>query len=305
MAEFEASKLFSVKGLVAIITGGGSGLGAVMARALDANGADKVFILGRREQNLKEVAAQAINKSIIPVTADVTSKESLQAAYDAISKETDHVDLLVANSGIMGPSISPGAPGKPAGSTPTLSELRDHLWATPMEDFSNVFNVNISGTFYTVLAFIPLLQAADQKRPPPVPGKLSPPKPQVVITSSIGGFSRIAAFSPAYSISKSATNYMIKSLSTMLVKYGIRVNGIAPGLYYSEMAAPAFEAHNAVGAGISDGSLPPEFIPITRGGSSEDIASIILWMAGAGGGYLSGNIVVSDGGRLSTVPSTY
>ncbi|KAJ9205593.1 hypothetical protein DTO271D3_2470 [Paecilomyces variotii] len=304
MAEFEASKLFSVKGLVAVVTGGGSGLGAVMARALDANGASKVFILGRREQNLKDVAAQAINKSIIPITADVTSKESLQAAYDTIAKQTDYVDLLVANSGIMGPSISPGQPGTPAG-TQTLSELRDHLWATPIEDFSSVFNVNISGTFYTVLAFIPLLQAALEKRPAPVPGKLSPPKPQVIITSSIGGFSRIAAFSPAYSMSKAATNHMVKSLSTMLVKHDIRVNGIAPGLYYSDMAAPAFEAYNAVGGGVSDGSIPREFVPIARGGASEDIAGIIVWMAGAAGGYMSGNIVVSDGGRLSMVPSSY
>lgn len=274
-----------------------------MARALDTNGASKVFILGRREQSLKDVAAQAINKSIIPITADVTSKESLQAAYDAISKQTDHVDLLVANSGVMGPRIDP--PSKQAGGTPSLTELRDHLWATPMEDFNKVFEVNITGTFYTVLAFLPLLQAANEKRPAPVPGKLSPPKAQVIITSSIGGFSRIAAFSPAYSLSKSATNYMIKSLSTLLVKHDIRVNGIAPGLYYSEMAESLFREHNAVGTGVSDGSLPRDIIPITRGGAPEDMAGIILWMAGAAGGYLSGNIVVSDGGRVSIMPSSY
>jgi Dehydrogenases with different specificities (related to short-chain alcohol dehydrogenases) len=230
-----------------------------MARALDANGASKVFVLGRREQNLKDVAAQAINKSIIPITADVTSKESLQAAYDSIAKETDHVDLLVANSGVMGPSINP--PSKQAGGTPTLSELRDHLWATPMEDFSQVFHVNITGTFYTILAFLPLLQAANEKRPAPVPGTLSPPKAQVIITSSIGGFSRIAAFSPAYSLSKSATNYMVKSLSTLFVKHDIRVNGIAPGLYYTDMAESLFKAQNAVGTGITDGSLPRDIIP--------------------------------------------
>jgi len=61
MASFDASNLFSVKGMVYVITGGGSGLGETMALALNANGASKVFILGRREASLKKVAAQAVS----------------------------------------------------------------------------------------------------------------------------------------------------------------------------------------------------------------------------------------------------
>jgi NADP-dependent 3-hydroxy acid dehydrogenase YdfG len=60
MSNLEASQLFSVKGLVCVITGASSGLGAVMAHALDVNGAAKVYVLGRREIKLKQVASDAV-----------------------------------------------------------------------------------------------------------------------------------------------------------------------------------------------------------------------------------------------------
>ncbi|KAH6662063.1 short chain dehydrogenase/reductase family [Halenospora varia] len=303
MAHLEVSKLFSVKGLVAVITGGGSGLGRTMARALEVNGASKVFIIGRQEQRLKETAASAISGSIIPVPGDVTSKESLQAAYDTIVSQTDHIDLLVANSAILGPSANPKS--KPDGSKPTLSELRDHLWSIPMEEFTNISHVNVTGAFYTILAFLPLLEAANKKRPAPIPDIVSPPKPQIIITSSIAGFLRIAYCHVSYHLSKAAVTHMVKMLATTLVQYDIRVNGLAPGLYHSDMALPFYELYGVHGNGITDGSFPRDLIPITRGGSEEDMAGMILWMAGAAGGYLNGNIVVSDGGSLSIIPSTY
>lgn len=202
----------------------------------------------------------------------------------------------------MGPQ---NPPPKPDGSKPTLSELRDHLWATPMEDFTQVSHVNVTGVFYTVLAFLPLLQAANEKRPAPVPGTLSPPRPQVIVTSSIAGFSRIAPFGFAYSLSKAGVNHPIKVLASLLIQYDIRVNGIAPGMYHTEMAVPMFELHGAEGKGISDGSMPRHVIPLTRGGADEVLAGMVLWMASAAGGFLNGNIVVSDGGRLSVIPSSY
>ncbi|KAL2002493.1 hypothetical protein VTN02DRAFT_6668 [Thermoascus thermophilus] len=300
-AHLESSKLFSVEGLVAVITGGGSGLGRTMALALDANKASKVFIIGRREQALKETAAAATNGTVIPVVGDVASKESLQAAYDEVASRTDHIDLLIANSGI----ISPMDPRTPDGSTPTLRELRDLLWSVPMEDFTRASHVNVTGAYYTVLAFLPLLEAANEKRMAPVPGELSPPRPQVILTSSVAGFSRLASFGTAYSLSKAAVNHLVKMLASRLAPYDIRVNGIAPGLYHTDMAAPMFAAHGVVGRGVTDGSLPRTMVPLTRGGSDQDLAGMILWMAGAAGGYLNGNIVVSDGGRLGSIPATY
>ncbi|KAK3942746.1 3-oxoacyl-reductase [Diplogelasinospora grovesii] len=300
MANLQASTLFSVNGLVAVVTGGGSGLGRSMTLALDANGASKVFIVGRREDKLRETAALATRGSVIPIAGDVTSKESLQAVYDQIALQTDHIDLLVANSGIMGPQ-----PGFPPGKL-TLAELQKNLSERPMEDFSQVFRVNVTGAFYTAVVLLPLLDAANTKRAPVVPGVLSPARPQIVIMSSVAGYARDASVGGVgYNSSKAAVNALIKMLSTTLAPYHIRVNGIAPGPYYSEMTAGTFGKLGLLGQGLSEGSIPAGFIPLTRSGGEEDIAGIILWLAGAAGGYVNGNIVITDGGRVAVTPSTY
>ncbi|KAK1141672.1 hypothetical protein N8T08_008770 [Aspergillus melleus] len=272
-----------------------------MAHTLSANGASKVFIIGRRLQALQETAAQGTNGTIIPITADISSKESLEAAYKTISAQTDHVNLLIANSGILGP-LARAPPTKPDGSRPTLSEVREALWSIPPEDFTKTFDVNVTGSYYTVLAFLPLLEAANKRRPAPQKNVLSAPTAQVIITSSIAGFNRVVPFSIAYNTSKAAVNHLVKVLATLLTGYDVRVNGIAPGLYLSEMSADSFGENDK---GISDGSFKREMIPLTRAGGEEDIGGLVLYMAGAAGGYLNGNITVTDGGRLSVLPSSY
>ncbi|KAI5457061.1 short chain dehydrogenase/reductase family [Mariannaea sp. PMI_226] len=304
MERLESTKLMSVRGLVAVITGGGTGLGRTMANTLDINGASNIFIIGRREDRLRETAASAINGSIIPVTGDITSKESLQAAYDTIASQTDHVDLLIANSGTTGRPYTDQEP-KSDGSKPQLSELRDKLWSLPMEEFSHVSNVNVTGTFYTILAFLPLLEAANKKRPAPEQHILSPPRPQIIVISSAAGFIRFTPVNMEYHLSKAAVNYMIKLLATTFAEYNIRVNGIAPGFYYSDMSVAFYKSQGIQDKGITDGSFSRNLIPITRGGSEEDIAGLILYMAGAAGGNLNGSIILSDGGSLSIFPSTY
>ncbi|KAB8071366.1 hypothetical protein BDV29DRAFT_179295 [Aspergillus leporis] len=292
----DASNLFSVKGIVAVITGGGTGLGRTIALALDANHAAKVFILGRREEPLHETASQATNHSIIPLVADITSQESLENAYRTVADQTTHIDLLFANSGTSGPSAH--IPPKADGSPPTLAEFRDHHWGYSMNEFSNTFNVNVTGTQYTILAFLPLLDEANKRRPKPVQNELAAPHPQVIVTSSIAALvNRPAGL--AYSFSKAALLNLVKSFAANLAPYQIRVNGIAPGLFYSEMAKHLFEKKGVPGRGISDGSFTTDFIPLTRAGDDVDIAGTIMWMASWSGGYLNGEMIVLDGGRTA------
>ncbi|KAJ5945760.1 hypothetical protein N7454_002599 [Penicillium verhagenii] len=302
MSHLQSSELFSVKGRIAVITGGGSGLGRIIARALAVNGASKVFILGRREDSLHETVARSPGGIVIPVQCDVTSKDSLDAAYANIAAQTTHVDILFANSGIMGPIMRSPQP-KADGSLPSLTEVRNELYNIPMGEFTNVMDVNVTGAYYTVLAFLPLLDAANKRRAAPQAGVLAAPTAQVVITGSIAGFNRKPPFSFAYNASKAAVHHLIKMLSTSFTSYDIRVNGISPGLYYSEMAEHAFGG--VEGGGISDGSFPRKTIPLSRGGSEQDLAGLVVWMASASGGYLNGNIIVTDGGRLAAVPATY
>lgn len=86
MSKFDAAQLFSVNGLVAVVTGASSGLGEVMAHALDVNGAAKVFILGRRESKLQEVAAKAVRNdydvpSLIFSPLEPKAAKRLQGPY--------------------------------------------------------------------------------------------------------------------------------------------------------------------------------------------------------------------------------
>lgn len=79
--------LFNVQGLVAVVTGGGSGLGSYAARALDANGAKAVYIVGRRENALQEAAKTAVNGSIKVIVGDVSDKSSLIKIVEQVRQE--------------------------------------------------------------------------------------------------------------------------------------------------------------------------------------------------------------------------
>lgn len=275
-----------------------------MARALGANGASKVFVLGRRDESVHETAAQVPAIPVIPVQCDVTSKESLDAAYEAVAAQTTHVDVLFANSGSMGPMMRVPPPN-PDGSAVSLEDVRDSLYNVPMQEFTKVLDVNVTGAYYTVLAFLPLLDAANKRRAPPQTGVLTSPSAQVVITSSIVGFLRQPTFSFAYNASKAATTHLVKMLSSTLSPYHIRVNGITPGLYHTEMSDYAFEKLHVEGSGISEGSFSPGLIPLTRGGADQDFAGLIVWMVSASGGYLNGAVMLTDGGWVGSVPAVY
>ncbi|GLB00207.1 hypothetical protein AtubIFM57143_009253 [Aspergillus tubingensis] len=299
MSQFNAAQLLSVEGLVVVLTGGGTGLGRSTALALAENGAAKVFILGRREDVLQETVSLGKKDTIIPVQADITSKESLQAAYETVAAQTDHVDLLIANSGYGGLPMAPPKP-KPDGSIPSLAEFRDHLWSSPEEDFGKLMEINVKGTFFTVVAFLPLLNAANERRPAPVMDQLPTPKAQVIIVGSVAGHFRVVPYSIAYNISKGAVHHLIKTLSNILTPYDIRVNGIAPGLFPSEMTKTAF---GITKSSAMDGAFPKSELPPGRTGRHEEFAGLVLWMASPSGAYANGNITIIDGGWLSTLPS--
>ena len=95
MDSTDPSKLFSVKGMVVCITGGGTGIGLMMTKAFANNGAAKVYIVGRRREKLQEAAKVSSHGNIIPVVGDVTSKESLCEVAEQIKKEVGYVNLLI------------------------------------------------------------------------------------------------------------------------------------------------------------------------------------------------------------------
>ncbi|WPG99561.1 Hypothetical protein R9X50_00237800 [Acrodontium crateriforme] len=310
MVNNKAADLFNVNGLVAVITGGGSGLGKYAARALDANGAKAVYIVGRREEALREVAKGARN--IIPIVGDVTSKESLEKVAEQVSKEQGYVNLLFANAGVIGPIVKKSLPEKGSGldGRPSIDEMQKALWGPSMEEFTNTSHVNCTGVFYTAVAFMALLDAGNKQQNVAQDS-------QIIVTTSIAGFSRELASGFSYSASKAGLTHLVKMLSTSFAqnRYRIRCNLIAPGLYPSEMTGDGL-VKNGRFSRADDGSryadafdgaylLKPEVAPGERTGSEQDFAGVILFMASQAGSYLNGETLVTDGGRLSQLPATY
>lgn len=296
----DTAGVFRVDGMVAVITGGGTGIGFHMAKALARAGAKKVYILARRKEVLEE-AAKA-HESLHPLVCDVASKESLQAAVDAVTKESGYVNLVIANSGIIGA-------GTHFDPNMTVSELKQRLFNdTSMDEFTQTMHINVTGAYFTMLAFLELLDAGNKNAlkggfgAPLTEGSDVPSiQSQALFTSSIAGYSRSRLSLPAYSASKSAISHLTKHASTNLAPYGIRVNAMAPGLFPTEMGL------GLVGDRDPSKEDPSElrFIPARRFGGEEDMAGTVLYLASRAGAFCNGLILVNDGGSLSTVPSGY
>ncbi|OBT55771.1 hypothetical protein VE04_03227 [Pseudogymnoascus sp. 24MN13] len=280
MSNLDAAQLFSVKGLVAVVTGASSGLGEVMAHALDVNSATKVFILGRRESKPREVASKAKNGSLILLVCDVTSKESLGAAVSTIEKQTPFINLLIANSGYLG-EVSGMVP-RPAEQTPFLVNFK-----------------RSSGSYFIFLAFLGLLGAGNTHSDSI--GKSGLLQSQFISTTSFGGLCRAEAPSYVYNASKAALNHLTKTLSSEYTKHSIRANAIALGTFVTEMT----EAYTPEGDISVVGSLPWQAIPATRAGTEEDIAGAVLYLASRAGAFVNGCILLPDGGMLSVRPGSY
>ncbi|KAM0322294.1 hypothetical protein ACHAQA_009583 [Verticillium albo-atrum] len=282
----QAGHLFSVPGLVAVITGGGTGIGRMITTALARNGAARVYILGRRESILQETAA-ALGPNVIPLVCDVSSKASLKEAVARVEKEAGSINLLLCNAGIGGPQVKAPTEGMSAGEW--AAQHFDH----PQEAYTQVFDVNVSAVWYTTMAFLDLLDKGNKARN-------VEQSSQVIVTSSIGAFNKTAPGGWAYGQSKAAVTLLSKHLAAVLPRWDIRSNCIAPGLFPSEMAAPIVKLYTGEGK-----SIPKEMVPMQRMGDDQDMAGVVLFLASRAGAYSNGALIKLDGGRLENFPSTW
>ncbi|KAJ7083020.1 hypothetical protein C8R44DRAFT_652410 [Mycena epipterygia] len=316
--------LFDVEELVVVITGGGSGIGSMMAAALENNGAT-VYIVGRRLDLLQKTARE-INKhdKIIPLEGDVTDRDSLLSLVDAVKTRHGYIDLLINNAGIVRnlydhPLPSPGdlssisnplsPPGSP-GSTPSVPSIKSFqasLWDSGSpEGFAETFATNVTSVYYTTVAFLDLLHQGNVRKHNkfsfPMTGLSRPPhySSQVLSVSSSGGFRLDAKIlSLSYTLAKSACTHLGKLLANLLAPWGIRSNVLAPGVFPSEMTTGIIP-----GVGLGPGTFI-DSVPLKRAGTEEEMAGAILFLASRSGAYVNGAVWLVDGGRIGSVPSSY
>ncbi|KAL1611838.1 hypothetical protein SLS60_000059 [Paraconiothyrium brasiliense] len=175
-----------------------SRIGAMFAKTLATNHASKVYILGRRASPLETVASHA-PEIIVPIQCDITSKDSLSAAVSRVEKDSGFVNCVIANSGATGPDMY----GLPKDRKPNLEEVQKYLWDTPMADFTQAFEVNATACFYTLVAFLGLLEKGNESEVARNIGV----KSQFIVTGSIGAMSRRPGMGFAYAGSKMAVGY--------------------------------------------------------------------------------------------------
>jgi len=286
----QASKLFSMNGKVAVVTGGGSGIGLMTAQALSANGA-KVYIVGRNTEKLETASKEhePDQGEIIPIgNIDVTKKADLEKVVKQIEEKDKCIHLLVANAGIGGPKAEPDK--EDAG------ELKDKLWeAESVEEWNETYSTDVTSVYFTTVAFLPLLQAAIKPK-----GSGEKFSSSVITTSSMSGIMRHAQGHFAYNAAKGATVHLTKLMSAEFMKAGVRVNSVAPGYFPSEMTTKTSDDRQK-----SD--LPAEkvadkgHVPQMRGGRDEEMSRAMLMLAT--NTYVNGQILVVDGGVLNTISS--
>ncbi|KAI0886557.1 NAD(P)-binding protein [Annulohypoxylon maeteangense] len=275
----EPNDLFGVKGLVVVITGGGTGIGLMMTKALESNGAI-VYIIGRNQEVLDKAAGTARHGNIRTIQGDVTNKADLERAVAEIKSAVGYVNVVIANSGRSGPNA------REMLSENNISKFRDLLLGLDTTEFTNTYAVNTTGVFNTVVAFLELLDAGNKcglKQ-----------RSQVIATASIGAYVRTPVAGYAYGPSKAAVVQMMKQFATSLVPFNIRSNILAPGFFPSDMTT-----------GVQTLVQDKKFVPEQRYGDSEDMAGAIMFLVSRAGAYLNGNVIVNDGGRLGIVPSSY
>jgi len=293
-----AKTVYDVSGRIALVTGGGTGIGLMIAKTLAANGA-KVYVGSRRgevTQGSAEEHGPKADGHMIPLELDVTDKGSIKNAVQIIQKNEGKLDLLFNNAGQSGPK-------SPFFTDESAPENKDpHTLGTAMfdaEDFqewNDLYTINTSSIFFVTTAFLGLLHKASEERGAWSAG--------IINTSSISGQMKRSQNHFAYNSAKAATIHLTKMFSTELALKNIpvRVNSIAPGMFPSEMTdhqgkeLPADKV-DAIGKGITG-------VPMRRGGVETDVAGAALFLASPASYYITGQILTVDGGYIATNPAT-
>ncbi|GAA5998217.1 SDR family NAD(P)-dependent oxidoreductase [Rhodotorula paludigena] len=299
-AHFAASRLFSVKGLVAVVSGGGTGIGLMATQALAANGA-RVYIVGRRQEALDNVVKtynQGVEGEIIALPGDVTSKDDVKRLAAEVKQREGGLHLLVNNAGIAGPKTKVS---KDDDSVETWSQK---LLEEPVEGWDDVFRTNVTNIFLMTSAFLPLL--AKFTYGGDAAGRAIYEKYQtgVINIASISGLTKLSQSHFAYNASKAAATHLTRMMSTEFAHTGVRINSINPGVFPSEMTGSGSDENNKT-------SLEGEFDPSSmnlmakRAGSEEDMGGTILYLASRAGQYTTGTYIPVDGGALAANPSAY
>lgn len=254
------SDLFSISGKVAVVTGGSRGIGLMIARGFVDAGVARVYISSRKAEVCEQVAAE-LGETCVAIPGDLSTESGTAAVAAEIAEREEKVHILVNNAGAAW-----GA----------------DFDSFPMEAFDRVWNVNVKPIFQLTQALHKQLAAAATADDPA----------RVINIGSIDGIRVPDLPNYSYSASKSAVHQLTRHMAKALVSDNITVNAIAPGLFPSKMTSFLFEDPNADAAVAN-------LIPMGRSGRPDDIAGTAIYLSSRAGSFLTGAIIVVDGGSAT------
>ncbi|KAF9021199.1 short-chain dehydrogenase [Hymenopellis radicata] len=277
MSRLNVSNIMSLTGQVALVTGGGTGIGFMIAKGFAANGA-KVYITGRREEVLRKAAASLTAKegALIPLVMDVTDQTSIDKAVKHIEATDSRLDILVNNAGTSAPT-SKTDPDFLHKKMDNYTGKKDPLEHETFQGWADLFGTNVSAPFFVVRSFLDLLVKGAKARQS---------------TASVINVGSVAMFIRSwlgYAASKIALDKLSVGLATDFAHRSIpiRVNVLHPGMFPSEMVpAGALDSLDIPGL-----VAPP---PAQRAGTEEEMVMSAMYLAACT--YANGASIAVDGG---------
>ena len=265
-------------GKVAVVTGGGNGIGRACCERFAAEGAD-IVVADVLEASAKEVVAavEELGRRAIAVQADAASPEDNEQLMQRAVDELGRLDVVVTSAGISGKGyVSDGntqaAVERMAGDAEVLMDPVRSFTEFPLDDWQSVLDINLTGTLLAI-------QSAARR----MGGGGS------IITLASIAAKQPEAGTPSYSVSKAGVWMLTKFAAKSLAGAGIRVNAIGPGFIETNMTAVVsaipqlwerFQSH----------------IPMGRMGLPSEIANTALFLASDESSYTTGEIFHVDGG---------
>ncbi len=250
--------LFDLTGKVAVVTGGTSGIGRMIAGGLVDAGV-RTYVASRKPDACAQVAAELSEVGeCTGIAADLSTEAGCAALAAEIAEREPVVHLLVNNAGAT--------------------------WGAPLEEypdsaFDKLWAVNVKGVFHLTRLLLPQLRAAATEEDPA----------RVVNVGSVDGMRVPVTENYAYSASKAAVHMLTRHLAVNLAKEHITVNAIAPGPFDSRMMA--FVLDDPAGR-----QMVATSVPRGRVGQPDDVAGTVIFLASRAGAYLTGTIIPVDGG---------
>jgi 2-deoxy-D-gluconate 3-dehydrogenase len=250
--------LFSLKGRVALVTGGSRGIGKMIAAGFLSYGAAKVYITARKagpcEATAKELTAE-FGGECIALPIDISTVAGCEQLASEIIKREPKLDILVNNAGAA--------------------------WGAEFDEFpeagwDKVMNLNVKTPFFLTKALAkPLRAAASAERPA-----------KVINIASIDGLFVNPTETYSYQASKSALIHLTRRMAARLVEDHVIVTCIAPGAFASDMNRAARDHADELSKRVPSGRI----------GTTEDMAGTAIFLASRAGDYVVGTTLAVDGG---------